>query len=161
MPRRLRRIQRSRYSEAASMAVIQHFVTPFSRLCAAARAGCAACRPSRSATLALLLAGALAMPGIAAAQTSPGVSGAWQLSCPGRMGHVRRLTLQIEQSGPKLSGRFSARHRSGKLSGAVRGDQISLRMDADGRSIALTGTTDGGSMSLHGPKGRPCTASRR
>jgi hypothetical protein len=114
-----------------------------------------------TAMVALLLTGALAMPDIAAAQAPPSLSGTWQLSCPGRAGRVRQVTLQIEQSGSRLSGSFSGPRRSGKLSGTIQRGQISLQMGADGRSVTLTGTTDGSSMSVHGPKGGSCSASRR
>lgn len=79
---------------------------------------------------------------------------------PGRNGRVRHITLQIEQSGGKLIGSFSARRRAGKLSGSVHGNQVSLQMGADGRSITLTGTIDGNSMTVQGPRGGSCSASR-
>lgn len=110
---------------------------------------------------ALLLSGILAMPAIAAAQGSPNLSGKWQLSCSGRNGRVRQVTLRIEQSGAKLSGSFSGPRRTGDLSGTVLGSQVSLQMGGDGRSITLTGTTDGRSITVHGPKGASCSASRR
>lgn len=102
-----------------------------------------------------ILSGALAMPGTALAQTSPNLSGSWQLSCPNR-----KMTLQIDQDGSKLSGTFSAR-RSGKLSGSVQGDQVTLKMGGRFRSISLTGTTDGNSMTVHTSKGATCSASRQ
>ena len=105
--------------------------------------------------LALLSSGALAMPGMALAQTSPNLSGTWQLSCP-----KRKVTLQIEQEGSKLSGTFSGR-RSGKLSGSVQGDQVTLKVGGHFRSISLTGTTDGNSMTVHTQKGASCSASRQ
>jgi hypothetical protein len=108
---------------------------------------------------ALLLSGVLGLPGIAAAQ-APSLSGKWQLSCSGRKGRVRQVTLQIEQSGAQLSGSFSGPRRSGNLSGTVRGSRVSLQIGADDRSITLTGTTDGSSMTVHGPKGAACSASR-
>jgi hypothetical protein len=111
--------------------------------------------------LALLLSGVLAMPAIAAAQSTPTLSGTWQLSCPARGGRVRQVTLQIAQSGSRLSGSFSGPRRSGKLSGTAQGGQVSLQMGADGKSITLTGTTDGSSMSVHGPRGTSCSVSRR
>ena len=105
--------------------------------------------------LVLLSGGALAMPGIALAQTSPNLSGNWQLTCP-----KRTVTLQIEQEGSKLSGTFSG-PRSGKLSGSVQGNKVALKMGGPFRSISLTGTTDGNSMTVHTPKGASCSASRQ
>lgn len=121
----------------------KHFVTPSSKLW------------TRTGALALLLSGSLGLPGLAAAQAPPNLSGAWQLSCP-----KRKMTLQIEQDGSKLSGTFSGR-RSGKLSGSVQGDQVTLEMGGRFRSISLTGTTDGNSMSVHTSKGGACSASRQ
>jgi len=129
--------------------------------CAAARADRAARGPEPAGALAVLLSCVLGVPGMAAAQASSSLSGTWQLSCSGRRGQVRQVTLQIEQSGSKLGGSFNGPRRSGKLSGTVEGNQVSLQMAADGRSITLTGTTDGNSMTVHGRKGRTCAASRQ
>jgi hypothetical protein len=101
------------------------------------------------------------MPGIAAAQTSPSLSGTWQLSCPSGKGRIRQITLQIEQSGSKLSGSFSGPRRSGSLNGTVQGGEVSLQMGADGRSITLTGTTNGNSMTVRDPRGASCSGSRQ
>jgi hypothetical protein len=128
-------LQSSRESEVPSMTLPKHIVT-FS-------------------ALAVLLSGALAMPGAARAQSSLNLSGNWQLSCP-----KRKMTLQIEQDGSKLSGTFSGR-RSGKLSGTVQGDQVTVKIGGQLRSISLTGTTDGNSMTVHTPKGASCSASRQ
>lgn len=108
-----------------------------------------------SSALVLLSGVALAIPGITLAQTSPNLSGNWQLSCP-----KRSVMLQIEQDGSKLSGTFKVRH-SGKLSGSVQGNQVTLKMGGHFRSISLTGTTDGNSMTVHTKKGVSCTASRQ
>ena len=143
------------------MALPKHFVAAFPGSSAPRERAARRAASGTAGTLALLLSGVLGIPGIAAAQTSPSLSGTWQLSCSGRKGRVRQVTLQIEQSGSKLSGSFSGPRRSGKLSGALQGRQISLLMGADGRSITLTGTTDGNSMTVHGPKGGSCSASRR
>jgi hypothetical protein len=110
--------------------------------------------------LALLLCGVLGMPAIAAAQAPASLSGTWQLSCSGHRGRVRQITLKIDQSGSKLSGSFSGPLHSGDLSGTVHGDQVSIEMGADGKAITLTGTTDGNSMSVQGPKGGSCSGSR-
>jgi hypothetical protein len=139
----------------------EHFASLSVRVAAARRVGRAARRLGSAGALALLLSGALGLPGIAAAQTSPSLSGTWQLSCPGRKGHIRQITLQITQSGSALSGSFSAPRRSGKLSGTVQGGQVSLQMGGDGRPITLTGTTDGNSMTVQGPRGGSCSASRQ
>jgi hypothetical protein len=118
-------------------------------------------RPAGAAVALLLLGGVLAMPGIAGAPAPPSLSGTWQLSCTGRGGRARQVTLRIEQSGTRLSGSFSGPRRSGKLRGTVQGSQVSLQMGADGKSVTLTGTTGGNSMTVHGPRGNTCSASRR
>jgi hypothetical protein len=143
------------------MALPKHSVTSLPGSSAAAAVGRAARGLGAAGALALLLSGALGVPGIAVAQASSSLSGTWQLSCSGRKGRVvRQVTLQIQQNGAKLSGSFSGPRRSGKLSGTIQGGQVSLLMAADGRSVALTGTTDGNSMSVRGPKGGSCSASR-
>lgn len=134
--------RKSRNSEAASMASPRH------------------CDPP--SVLALLLSGGLlAMAETAAAQTSPTLSGAWQLSCTGGNGKVRQVKLQIEQNGSTLSGSFSGPRRTGKLSGTVQGGRVSLQIGTEERSITLTGSTDGRSMTVHGPNGGKCTASHQ
>jgi hypothetical protein len=115
----------------------------------------------RAAAWVLLLSGVLGIPRIATAQGAPSLAGKWQLSCSGRRGRVRQVILQITQSGSKLSGSFTGPRRSGNLSGTVQGGQVSLQMGGNDRSITLTGTTDGNSMTVHGPKGASCSASRQ
>lgn len=134
------------------MALSRHFVTTVGR---------AVRRLRPAGASALLLSGLLGLPGIAVAQTPPRLSGTWQLSCQGRRGHARQVTLRIEQSGAQLRGSFSGPRRSGKLSGTVQGNHVSLQMGTDGRSITLTGTTDGNSMTVHGQKGASCSGFRQ
>ena len=143
------------------MTVSDEFVTPFPLYSNTVRVGRAARRLSSAVALALLLSGMLGMPGVAAAQTSPSLSGTWRLSCPNPRGRVRQITLYIEQSGSKLSGSFSGPRRSGSLSGSVQGNNVSMQLEAERRSIALTGTIDGNSMTVHGPGGGSCSGSRQ
>jgi hypothetical protein len=143
------------------MAVLQHFVTSPSRFSAAARAGRAARRLGSAGAVALLLTGILAIPGTASAQNSPSLAGTWRLSCPNRQGGVRQITLRIEQNGAHLSGSFSGPRRSGKLSGTVQGDQVRLRIGAGGRTITLTGTSDGNSITIQRPRGGSCSGTRQ
>ena len=121
----------------------------------------AARRLGSAGAVMLLLSGVLGMPGIAVAQTPLPLSGTWRLSCPTRKGQARQITLQIEQSGSKLSGSFSSRRRSGSLNGTVQGGDVSLQMGANARSITLTGTTDGNSMTVRDRRGVSCSGSRR
>lgn len=141
------------------MAVPKYFVTSSVRVAAAGRVGRAARRLGSAGALALLLSGVLGVPGIAAAQTACRARG----SCPAwdAGGHLRQITFKIAQSGSTLSGSFGAPRRSGKLSGTLQGSQVSLQLGADDQAITLTGTTDGNSMTVHGARGRSCTASRQ
>jgi len=143
------------------MALPKHSVTPSCRSAAAAKVAHAAHGLGPAGELALLLCGVLGMPAVAAAQTPASLSGTWQLSCSGRRGRVRQITLKIDQSGSTLSGSFSGPRRSGGLSGTVQGDRVSIEMESDGKAITLTGTSDGNSMSVHGPKGGSCSGSRQ
>ena len=142
------------------MALPEQFVTPPRHSPVTGRVDRTA-RGLRTAGALALLSGILAAPAIAAAQGSAALSGKWQLSCSGRRGQVRQLILQIAQHGSDLSGSFSGPRRSGELSGTIRGDQVSLQIGAGGRSITLTGTSDGKSMTVHGRKGSTCSGSRQ
>ncbi|MHB8816480.1 MAG: hypothetical protein ACYDAE_24900 [Steroidobacteraceae bacterium] len=107
------------------------------------------------------MSGTLWASGTAAAQEAHNLSGTWQLSCPNRKGGVRQVTLRIQQNGSKLSGSLSGRRHSGNLSGSVRDSQVSLQIAGGARSISLTGTTDGNSMTVHTRKGVSCSAARQ
>jgi hypothetical protein len=137
----------------------KHFVTSSPGPHVAVKAARAAARLGSAGALALLLSASLWTPGVAAAQTSPSLSGTWQMSCPTQRG-VRQVVLHIVQSGPKLSGSFTGPRRSGKLSGNVHGSQITLKMGRRFRSVSFTGTIQGNSMAVRSPKGVSCSASR-
>lgn len=142
------------------MAPSKHMVTNFSSR-PAARLTRAVRRAGAGGTLAMLLSGLLAVPGIALAQSSPDLSGAWQMSCPDRNAGARKVAIRIEQNGPTLTGSVSGPGRSGKLSGTVQGNQVSLTVAGRRRSMTLTGTTDGNSMTVHTPRGATCSVSRQ
>jgi hypothetical protein len=142
------------------MATLKHFVTCSATLSTASIVARAARRLSAAAALALLLGLTPWVPGTAAAQEAPNLSGTWQLSCPDRKGGVRQVTLRIQQNGSKLSGSFSGPRHSGNLSGSVRGSQVSLQIAGGPRSVSFTGTTDGNSMTVHTRKGVSCSAAR-
>lgn len=141
------------------MTACKHSVTSFPRPHVAAKAARAAARLGPAGALALLLSASFWTAGIAAAQTSPSLSGTWQMSCPTQRG-VRQVVLHIVQSGPKLSGSFTGPRRSGKLSGNVRGSQITLKMGRRFTSVSFTGTTQGNSMAVRSPNGVSCSVSR-
>lgn len=110
--------------------------------------------------LGIVLGCALCVPSVQA-QSSPALSGNWKLSCTGRGGRVRQISLQIEQQGAKLSGSFSAGRRSGRLSGSVQGKEVSLELAGARREATLTGTTDGNTLQVHAAKGASCAAERQ
>ena len=110
--------------------------------------------------LGLAVGCALAAPAVLA-QSPPALSGNWQLSCSGRGGEVRQIAVRLEQQGSKLTGSYSGGRRSGKLSGSVRGNEVSLELEGKRRSAQLTGTADGNTLRVHTAKGVSCTATRQ
>ena len=119
-------------------------------------------QPRRAAlvtALAVVLGSALAAPAVLA-QSSPALTGKWQLACTGRRGQERQISLDIEQQGATLSGSYAAARGSGQLHGNVRGKQISLELAGRRRSVSLTGTTDGNALQVHTAKGISCTGTR-
>lgn len=142
------------------MALPEHSVTFSAHLSAGLRAVRKRLRSSIVGPFGLILGCALAAPAVLA-QSSPTLSGNWQLSCTGRKGQVRQVTLQIQQQGSKLSGNYSGGSRSGRLRGSVQGDEVSLELAGKRRSATLTGTTDGNTLQVHTPKGISCTATRQ
>lgn len=141
------------------MALCQRFVT----FLAASRVTTDRRRPrhaSVAGALAVVLGCALYAPA-ALAQSSPALAGKWQLSCTGRRGEVRQISLQIEQQGATLTGSYSAGRRSGQLHGSVQGTQVSLELAGKRRSAHFTGTTDGNSLQVQTAKGISCTATRQ
>lgn len=114
----------------------------------------------RSVTLALTLGCAIFAPAVLA-QSSPTLSGKWQLSCTGPRGGVRQFTLTLEQQGATLTGSYSAGQRSGQLHGSVQGTQVSLELEGKRRSASLTGTTSGNTLQVKTAKGVSCTATRQ
>lgn len=145
------------------MAHFRHFVTRFD-LSPPAKGG--GVQPRRHASviaaLGLVMGCALSAPALLAqSPPSPALSGNWQLACTGRGGDVRQISLQIEQQGSQLSGSFSAGRRSGRLSGSVQGNAVSLELAGKRRSATLTGTADGNTMQIHTAKGASCKATRQ
>lgn len=110
--------------------------------------------------LGLIVGCALSAPAVLAQSPAPALSGNWQLSCTGRSGQVRRIAMRLEQQGSTLSGSYSGGRRSGKLSGSVRGTEVSLALEGKRRSARFTGTTDGNTLQVHTATGISCTAAR-
>jgi hypothetical protein len=109
---------------------------------------------------ALVLGCVLCAPPVLA-QSPPTLSGNWQLACTGRKGEVRQIALRIAQQGWKLSGSYNAGHGSGRLSGSVQGNEVSLELTGRRRNTTLTGTTDARTLQVHTAKGASCTATRQ
>jgi hypothetical protein len=112
--------------------------------------------------IAVLLGASLAFSGVALAQSpSPRMTGTWQFSCTNRRGRTREFSVQVQQDGSTLSGTFSARHGTGKLSGSVNGDQVSLILSGQRGSLSLTGTIADDTVNVHSSRGVTCSATRR
>jgi hypothetical protein len=116
-------------------------------------------RASAAGALALVLGCVISAPAVLA-QSSPALAGKWQLSCTGRKGQTRQISLDIGQQGATLSGSYTAPSRSGKLQGSVQGNQVSLELQGRFRRVKLTGTADGNTLQVQTAKGVSCTGTR-
>lgn len=126
--------------------------------------GANAPRPRRLASVIgalTLVLGCAICASAAPAQSSPVISGKWQLSCTSRKGRTRQIALDIEQQGPTLSGSFKGGRRSGQLHGSVQGNRVSFDLVGAHRSATFTGTRDGNTLDVHTAKGISCTATRQ
>ena len=92
---------------------------------------------------------------------APNVSGNWRMSWTGRKGKQRQGTLELRQSGSKLSGRFDGPRGSAPVSGSLDGNQISFSVNARGREGSFTGTVNGNKMSGSAEQGVSWTATRQ
>jgi len=110
--------------------------------------------------VALVLGCAISVPAVLA-QSSLLLAGKWQLSCTGRGGQTRRITLDIGQQGSTLSGSYAAARRCGQLHGSVQGDQVSFELAGSRRSASFAGTADGNTLQVHTAKGISCTGTRQ
>jgi hypothetical protein len=140
------------------MALPEHWVTFLRR-----PPGATAPRPRRhSSAGALAVLGCVICAPAALAQSAPVLSGKWQLSCTGRGGEARQISLDLEQQGETLSGTYSGGRRSGQLTGSVQGNQVSLELAGKRRSADFTGTTDGKTLQVQSAKGKvSCTGTRQ
>jgi hypothetical protein len=106
----------------------------------------------------LLLGVSLVGSAVAFAQApSTDVTGTWQLSCKGRRGAERQITVQLKQDGTQLSGTYSFSGKSGALTGSVQGDQVSFGAGQFG----FKGTLSGNSLTGKGKRGRSCSGTRQ
>lgn len=118
-------------------------------------------RRSTVGALAVVLGCAIYAPAVLA-QSAPVLSGKWQLSCSGRKGEVRQISLDIEQQGSALTGSYAGGRRSGQLTGSVQGNQVSFELAGKRRSASFTGTVTGNTLQLHTAKGGvSCTATHQ
>jgi hypothetical protein len=76
------------------------------------------------------------------------VSGAWQISWQARSG-TQQATMQIQQDGSNLSGRFQDASGSSSVTGSLAGNNVSFSVQIQGRpmTLAFTGILDGDKMS--------------
>ena len=93
--------------------------------------------------------------------SAPSVGGDWQISFTDPQGNPRQGTLQIEQNGSTLSGKFQGARGSAPLTGSIQGNQVALTAKAGLREFAFTGTVDGSKMSGTTGQGTSWTATRR
>lgn len=91
--------------------------------------------------------------------TAPNVAGDWQASWTAANGSRQQGTMQIKQNGSKLSGTFQVERGSARVKGSLKGNQISLTIEAM-RQVFLTGTVDGDKMSGTTDQGVAWTAAR-
>jgi hypothetical protein len=92
---------------------------------------------------------------------SPNLSGTWQMSWTARDGNQRQATLQLQQNGAKLSGKFEGARGSTSVTGNLEGDQVTLNVKLRRRKATFTGTVDGGKMSGTTEQGVSWTATRQ
>jgi hypothetical protein len=74
-------------------------------------------------------------------------SGTRQVSWTGRDGKPKQGSMQIKQDGASLKGSFQAPRGTGKLSGTLQGNQISLAIKAGRQEVTWSGTVNGDKMS--------------
>jgi hypothetical protein len=117
-------------------------------------------RMSAVAALALVLGCVISAPAVLA-QSSPALAGKWQLSCTGRRGQTRQISLEIGQQGATLSGSYAAPRRTGKLQGSVQGNRVSFELEGRFKSAKFTGTAAGNTLQVHTAKGVSCTGTRQ
>lgn len=110
----------------------------------------------------VLLGTSLAVSSIALAQPPTArMTGTWQFSCTNRRGRTRQISVQVQQSGSTLTGTFSGRRGTGKLSGSVDGDHVSLVLSGRRRSLDLSGTIRSDTVNVRSARGISCSATRQ
>jgi hypothetical protein len=85
----------------------------------------------------------------AAQEKTLNVSGKWQISWEARIGTEREI-LDLQQAESVLTGTFHGKFATPKISGNVKGTNITLRFDFPGQkpySIVFAGAIDGDKMS--------------
>lgn len=93
--------------------------------------------------------------------SAPEIAGTWQLSFTDMRGNARQATLDIQQNGSSLSGKFHGERGSGSLTGTLQGTQVSMTVSGHGREISFTGTVDGSKMSGTTAQGSSWSATRQ
>jgi hypothetical protein len=93
--------------------------------------------------------------------TAANANGNWQMNWTNKNDEAKSGTLDIHQSGGKLSGNFTGERGTFPLQGTLEGNQISITVKAYGRKISFTGTLDGDKMSGTTEQGKPWTGTRQ
>jgi hypothetical protein len=98
-------------------------------------------RLARFATVATLVAFALAAGTVAAQALRADFSGSWKVMVEGPEGPLPS-TLTLAQTADSVSGKFESQVGSADVRGAVRGDSLSLAiaLDVNGQMIDLQGS---------------------
>ena len=110
----------------------------------------------------LLLTASLAVSGIALAQTpSPRLTGKWQFSCTTPRGKTRQFSVQMSQDGSTLSGTFHAPRGTGKVTGDVAGNHVSLILSGHRRTLSLSGGISDGTLTVLSARGLSCSATKQ
>ena len=106
-------------------------------------------------------AAALSQDAAQESPANPNLSGTWQMSWTARNGNQRQATLQLQQNGAKLSGKFEGARGSTSVTGNLQGNQVTLNVKMRRRKATFTGTVDGGKMSGTTEQGVSWTATRQ
>jgi hypothetical protein len=92
---------------------------------------------------------------VASGDTSPNVTGTWNISVSGEAGSANQ-TVVLKQDGDKITGTFKGPRQSGPLEGTVDGNNIKFHVKTH-VPLDYTGTVDGdamkGTMSGRGKSG--------
>jgi hypothetical protein len=93
--------------------------------------------------------------------SSSSLSGSWQMSWTNKEGNQMRGTMQLKQSGSKLSGSVQTARGTFSLSGDLNGNQLSITVKAPLHKVSFSGTFEAGTMNGTTAQGKPWSATRQ